>query len=81
MTTAFETPQDQEGHKVLEVLSAAGPRGASHEDFVEAGLARSYVAGLRRLVDERGLDVRIDFTTGAARWAIRPGSSFEQHAA
>ena len=56
---------------VLAVLQNAGPRGASHEDFVEAGLARDYVGGLRRLVDERGLDIRIDFATGATRWALR----------
>jgi hypothetical protein len=55
---------------VREILEAAGPRGASHEDFVEAGLARDYIATLRRLVDRRGLQVRTDFTTGQARWAL-----------
>jgi hypothetical protein len=55
---------------VRQILEAAGPRGASHEDFVEAGLARDYIATLRRLVDVRGLQVRTDFTTGQARWAL-----------
>jgi hypothetical protein len=55
---------------VRRVLQAAGPRGASHEDFVEAGLARDYIATLRRLVDVRGLQIRTDFTTGQARWAL-----------
>lgn len=55
---------------VREVLESAGPRGASHEDFVEAGLARDYVATLRRLVDVDGLQVRTDFTTGQARWSL-----------
>jgi hypothetical protein len=54
---------------VREILDAAGPRGASHEDFVEAGLARDYIATLRYLVDVEGLEVRTDFTTGQARWA------------
>jgi hypothetical protein len=81
MTAAFPTPTHHEEQQVLAVLDAAGPRGASHEDFVEAGLSRTYIAGLRRLVDERGLDIRIDFTTGAARWAVGTRSSFEQRAA
>jgi hypothetical protein len=55
---------------VRHILEAAGPRGASHEDFVEAGLARDYIATLRRLVDVRGLQIRTDFTTGQARWAL-----------
>jgi hypothetical protein len=59
-----------EDELVLAILESAGRRGASHEDFVEAGLARSYVTALRRLVDERGVDIRIDFATGAARWAV-----------
>jgi hypothetical protein len=61
----------REDEMVLAVLEGAGARGASHEDFVEAGLARDYVAGLRRLVDERGLDIAVDFATGTARWALR----------
>ena len=52
------------------ILQAAGPRGASHEDFVEAGLARDYIATLRHLVDDCGLRIRVDFTTGQARWAL-----------
>ena len=72
MTTFMQRREDE---RVLAVLEAAGVRGASHEDFVEAGLARDYVAGLRRLVDERGFDVRIDFTTGAARWALQPAAA------
>jgi hypothetical protein len=55
---------------VRDILQAAGPRGASHEDFVEAGLARDYIATLRHLVDDRGLRIRVDFTTGQARWAL-----------
>jgi hypothetical protein len=65
---AITTQLDE--HAVREILEAAGPRGASHEDFVEAGLARDYIAMLRRLVDEQGLQVRTDFTTGQARWAV-----------
>ncbi len=55
---------------VQNVLHAAGTRGASHEDFVEAGLAAGYIAALRRLVDEDGLQIRVDFTTGQPRWAV-----------
>jgi hypothetical protein len=55
---------------VLEILRAAGTRGASHEDFIEAGLATGYIAALRRLVVERGLRIRTDFTTGQPRWAL-----------
>lgn len=55
---------------VREILEAAGPRGASHEDFVEAGLARDYIATLRHLVDAEGMEIRTDFTTGQARWAL-----------
>ena len=59
---------------VRTVLRQAGPRGASHEDFVEAGLARDYIATLRDLVDDEGLQIRTDFTTGQARWALAPVS-------
>jgi hypothetical protein len=55
---------------VRRILEDAGPRGASHEDFVEASLARDYIAILRRLVDVRGLQIRTDFATGQARWAL-----------
>lgn len=55
---------------VRAVLEAAGMRGASHEDFVEAGLARDYIGSLRRLVDRDGIDIRIDFTSGQPRWTI-----------
>ena len=55
---------------VRAILENAGPRGASHEDFVEAGLAPIYAGALRRLVDEQGLAIRTDFTTGQARWAL-----------
>ena len=65
---AVTTPSDSQ--LVREVLEAAGPRGASHEDFVEAGLARDYIATLRQLVDVDGLQIRTDFTTGQARWAL-----------
>jgi hypothetical protein len=55
---------------VRSILEAAGPRGASHEDFVEAGLANGYISALRRLVDEDGLQIRTDFTTGQPRWVL-----------
>jgi hypothetical protein len=65
---ALTTPTEKQ--LVREILEAAGPRGASHEDFVEAGLARDYIATLRQLVDADGLEIRTDFTTGQARWAL-----------
>lgn len=55
---------------VRQILEVAGPRGASHEDFVQAGLAATYADALRHLVDEEGLEIRTDFTTGQARWAL-----------
>jgi hypothetical protein len=55
---------------VREVLEAAGARGASHEDFVDAGLARDYIATLRHLVDDCDVRIRTDFTGGQARWAL-----------
>lgn len=55
---------------VRSILESAGPRGASHEDFVEAGLASGYIAALRSLVDDEGLEIRTDFTTGQPRWAL-----------
>jgi len=64
--------QHTEDDQVLAILEQAGPRGASHEDFVEAGLARGYVAALERLVDQRGVAIRMDFATGIARWTLRP---------
>jgi hypothetical protein len=60
-----------EAARVLAVLEAAGPRGASHEDFVEAGLARDYVSALVRLATEDGLTIKADFTTGLTRWSLR----------
>lgn len=69
MTLEALTRQTDE-QLVREILDAAGPRGASHEDFVEAGLARDYIATLRHLVDAEGLEIRTDFTTGQARWAL-----------
>ena len=65
---AITTRSDEQ--LVREILVAAGSRGASHEDFVEAGLARDYIATLRRLVDTEGLRIRTDFTTGQARWIL-----------
>ena len=59
-----------EAELVREILETAGSRGASHEDFVEAGLARDYIATLRYLVDSDELKIRTDFTTGQARWAL-----------
>jgi hypothetical protein len=55
---------------VRQILETAGPRGASHEDFVEAGLGTDYIAALRRLVDQDGLSIRTDFATGQARWTL-----------
>jgi hypothetical protein len=66
---------------VRDVLEAAGVRGASHEDFVEAGLARDYIAALRHLVDDRGVRVRTDFTSGQARWALVTDAPHELRAA
>jgi hypothetical protein len=62
------TPTDRQ--LVRAVLQSAGPRGASHEDFVEAGLARDYIGTLRALVDAEGVEIRTDFTSGQARWAL-----------
>jgi hypothetical protein len=71
MTISITTYNEEQ--LVLDVLTSAGARGASHEDFVEAGLAGEYVAVIRRLVDEGGLTVRTDFTTGQLRWAMVAG--------
>jgi hypothetical protein len=68
--TALAPAVQSDQAQVRAVLQAAGPRGASHEDFVEAGLARTYIGVLRSLVDYEGLDIRVDFTTGATRWAL-----------
>lgn len=57
-------------HQVLAVLRASGGRGASHEDFVEAGLAPRYAVSMRRLVEDQGCGVTVGFTTGAARWVL-----------
>jgi hypothetical protein len=65
---AITTQTDED--LVLAILESSGARGASHEDFVEAGLATGYIVALRRLVDERGLGIRTDFTTGQPRWAL-----------
>ena len=59
---------DQEA--VRQILESAGPRGASHEDFVQAGLAATYVDALHHLVDVERLEIRTDFTTGQARWVL-----------
>ena len=61
---------DVDEGQVLAILRASGGRGASHEDFLEAGLAPRYIAAMRRLVDARGCTVSVDFTTGAARWVL-----------
>jgi hypothetical protein len=66
--TAITTYSDVEA--VRGILETAGLRGASHEDFVEAGLARDYIGSLRRLVDQHGLEIRTDFTTGQPRWTL-----------
>jgi hypothetical protein len=67
-TLAPDVERDQA--RVRAVLGAAGARGASHEDFVEAGLARGYIAALRRLVDDEGLAIHVDFTTGTPRYSV-----------
>jgi hypothetical protein len=73
MTTSIPSITIRTGDQMVRrILEAAGPRGASHEDFVEAGLARDYIATLRRLVDECGIRIRTDFTTGQARWVLIP---------
>ena len=71
MTIAITTYNEEQ--LVLDVLANAGSRGASHEDFVEAGLAGEYVAVIRRLVDDEALTIRTDFTTGQLRWAMVAG--------
>jgi hypothetical protein len=68
--TTFMTDIARDHSQVRAVLDASGPRGASHEDFVEAGLARGYIAALRHMVDAEGHDIRVDFTTGTARWSL-----------
>jgi len=68
--TITELTSRSEVDLVRSILEGAGPRGASHEDFIEAGLASGYIAALRRLVDEQGLQIRTDFTTGQPRWAL-----------
>jgi hypothetical protein len=68
--TATDINTHNDRQLVRAILEDAGPRGASHEDFVEAGLARDYIATLRQLVDVEGLQVRTDFTSGQARWAL-----------
>jgi hypothetical protein len=75
MSTLVVTPSGWQENLVIEILESAGPRGASHEDFVEAGIAPGYIAVLRQMVDEDRLDLRVDFTTGAARWAVDAASS------
>ena len=67
MTSATTQTEEQ---LVRQVLEAAGARGASHEDFVEAGLARDYIGTLRHLVDAHGFTIRTDFTTGQPRWVL-----------
>lgn len=61
------SPQSAELRLVRDVLRSAGPRGASHEDFVEAGLARDYIGTLRRLAAS-GAEIQTDFTTGQPRF-------------
>lgn len=69
-TRAGESTDAVDDQQVLAVLRASGRRGASHEDFLEAGLAPRYIAAMRRLVDEQGCGVTVDFATGAARWVL-----------
>ena len=79
--STFAPDVEQEREQVRAVLEAAGPRGASHEDFVEAGLARDYIGTLRHLVDVEGLQLRTDFTTGQARWVLVSDAVFAVDAA
>jgi hypothetical protein len=79
--TTFAPDVEQDQAQVRAVLEAAGARGASHEDFVEAGLARGYIAALRRLVDDEGFEIRVDFTTGTPRWALAPERARDLRAA
>jgi hypothetical protein len=69
---ALTTHTDQD--LVRDILESAGPRGASHEDFVEAGLANGYIEALRGLADD-GVQIRTDFTTGQPRWAVTGSTS------
>ncbi|HET7738147.1 MAG TPA: hypothetical protein VFK32_06195 [Tepidiformaceae bacterium] len=66
--TTLELAHDCQA-RVRTLLATAGPRGASHEDFVEAGLAPGYIDALRRLAGD-GLDIQTDFTTGTPRWTL-----------
>ena len=75
------TTDEFDDHHVLTVLRASGRRGASHEDFLEAGLGPRYIAAMRRLVDAQGCDVSVDFTTGAARWVLVREPSAQRTAA
>jgi hypothetical protein len=68
--TAFAPDIARDRDHVRTVLQTAGRRGASHEDFVEAGLARTYIDALQHLVDAECLRIDVDFTTGTARWAL-----------
>lgn len=63
---ATTLPRDEE--LVRAIIESAGPRGASHEDFVEAGLARDYITVLRQLAEDGELRLRTDFTSGQVRW-------------
>ena len=79
--TTLMTDAERDLSQVRAVLDAAGPRGASHEDFVESGLARSYIAALRHLVDHHDCAIRVDFTTGTARWSLTAEPAREVRAA
>jgi hypothetical protein len=79
--TTYAPDVERDHAQVRAVLETAGARGASHEDFVEAGLARGYISALRRLVDDEGLQIRVDFTTGTPRWALAPESARDLQAA
>ena len=70
--TTYVADVRHDREQVRALLEAAGTRGVSHEDFVEAGLARGYIAALHDLVAVESLEVGVDFTTGAPRWSLRP---------
>ena len=72
------TTHDWHRSRVLALLSEAGDRGLTHEQFVEAGLARDYIPQLRGLVDDDGCVVDVAFAPGGARWILRAGPAADE---
>jgi hypothetical protein len=81
VSASLVTPSSWQEDHVRRILNDAGQRGASHEDFVEAGIAPGYIAVMRQMVDEDRLDLRVDFSTGAARWSLDTLTSSDQRRA